>query len=73
MENTNANIIFYNNAAIGSILKVTNPSNGKTVYAIVVGKVADNETSYLVKVSSRVAKNLNANDYSRLEVCSYTN
>ena len=71
-DNNSANIAYYNNASIGSILKLTNPENGKTTYAIVVGKIPPAESSYLLKLSNKVSKNLNAKDYSNVEVVCYT-
>ena len=71
-DNNTANIAYYNNASIGSILKLTNPENGRTTYAIVVGKIPPTESSYLLKLSNKVSKNLNAKDYSNVEVVCYT-
>jgi LysM repeat protein len=72
IDNVTDNIAYYNNASIGTILKLTNPDNGKTSYAIVVGKVPSTESSYLVKVSGKVAKALSTKDYSSIEVVCYT-
>jgi LysM repeat protein len=73
VDNNNANIAYYNNAGIGTILKLTNPGNGKTTYAIVVGKVPQTEeNSFLLKLSGKVAKNLNAKDYTSIEVVFYS-
>ena len=73
LDNNNANIAYYNNAGIGTILKLTNPGNGKTTYAIVVGKVPQTEeNSFLLKLSGKVAKNLNAKDYTSVEVVCYS-
>lgn len=73
VDNNNTNIAYYNNASVGTILKLTNNDNGKTTYAIVVGKVAPaEENSYLLKLSGRVGKSLGAKDYSSVEVVCYT-
>ena len=72
MDNVTDNIVYYNNASIGTILKLSNPDNGKTSYAIVVGKVPVAESSYLIKASGKVAKALNSKDYSSIEVVCYT-
>jgi LysM repeat protein len=72
-DNNTTNIAYYNNAAIGTILKLTNTDNGKTTYAIVVGKVAAaEENSYLMKLSGKVSRNLAAKDYSSIEIVCYT-
>jgi LysM repeat protein len=72
-DNTSANTAFYNNAPIGTILKLTNADNGKSTYAIVVGKIPQaEENSYLMKLSSKVARNLSAKDYSSIEIVCYT-
>jgi LysM repeat protein len=72
-DNNTTNIAYYNNAAVGTILKLTNTDNGKTTYAIVVGKVAQaEENSYLMKLSGRVGRNLAAKDYSSIEIVCYS-
>jgi hypothetical protein len=72
-DNTTANTAYYNNAPIGTIIKLTNADNGKCTYAIVVGKVPPaEENSYLLKLSGKVARNLAAKDYSSLEIVCYT-
>ena len=72
-DNTSANTAFYNNAPIGTILKLTNADNGKSTYAIVVGKIPQaEENSYLMKLSNKVARNLSAKDYSSIEIVCYT-
>lgn len=72
-DNNSANTAYYNNAPIGTILKLTNADNGKTTYAIVVGKIpAAEENSYLLKLSGKVARNLAAKDYSSIQILCYT-
>ena len=72
-DNNTANTAYYNNAPIGTILKLTNADNGKATYAIVVGKIpAAEENSYLLKLSGKVARNLAAKDYSSIEIVCYT-
>ena len=72
-DNTTANTAYYNNAPIGTIIKLTNADNGKSTYAIVVGKIPPaEENSYTMKLSGKVARNLAAKDYSSIEVVCYT-
>jgi hypothetical protein len=72
-DNNTANTAYYNAAPIGTILKLTNADNGKSTYAIVVGKIPPaEENSYLLKLSGKVARNLAAKDYSSVEVVCYT-
>ncbi len=72
-DNNTANTAYYNNAPIGTILKLTNADNGKSTYAIVVGKIPPaEENSYLMKLSGKVARNLIAKDYSSIEIVCYT-
>jgi|GEM_PF-2259377 len=72
-DNASANTAYYNNAPIGTILKLTNADNGKSTYAIVVGKIPQaEENSYLMKLSNKVARNLSAKDYSSIEIVCYT-
>ena len=71
-DNNAAHICYYNNASVGSVLRLTNPDNGKTAYAIVVGKIpAAENNAFLVKVSDKVARNLSVKDYNSIEVISY--
>jgi hypothetical protein len=71
-DNTTANTAYYNNAPIGTILKLVNSENGKSTFAIVVGKIPEEESnSYLLKLSSKVARNLAVKDYNSVEVVSY--
>jgi hypothetical protein len=73
IDNTTANTAYYNNAPIGTILKLTNADNGKSTYAIVVGKIPSaEENSYLMKLSGKVARSLSAKDYSSIEIVCYT-
>jgi peptidoglycan endopeptidase LytF len=72
-DNNTANTAYYNNAPIGTILKLTNADNGKSTYAIVVGKIPPTEeNSYLMKLSGKVARNLAAKDYTSIEIVCYT-
>ena len=72
-DNNTANTAYYNNAPIGTILKLTNADNGKSTYAIVVGKIpAAEQNSYLMKLSGKVARNLSAKDYTSIEIVCYT-
>ena len=72
-DNNTANTAYYNSAPIGTILKLTNADNGKSTYAIVVGKIPPaEENSYLMKLSGKVARNLSAKDYSSIEIVCYT-
>jgi LysM repeat protein len=72
-DNNTANTAYYNNAPIGTILKLTNADNGKSTYAIVVGKIpAAEQNSYLMKLSGKVARNLAAKDYTSIEIVCYT-
>ncbi|MCW3125155.1 MAG: peptidoglycan-binding protein, partial [Bacteroidetes bacterium] len=72
-NNNTDHVVYYNNASVGTILRLTNTDNGKTTYAIVVGKVppAENNT-YLVKLSEKVARNLSIKDYTSVEVVCYS-
>jgi LysM repeat protein len=72
-DNNTANTAYYNNAPIGTIIKLTNADNGKSTYAIVVGKIPPaEENSFTMKLSGKVARNLAAKDYSSIEVVCYT-
>jgi hypothetical protein len=72
-ENNNAPIAYYNNAPAGTILKLNNPDNGKSTYAIVIGKVPPEDSqSYLVIVNEKTARNLSIKDYSSIELICYT-
>ncbi|MBS1622796.1 MAG: LysM peptidoglycan-binding domain-containing protein [Bacteroidetes bacterium] len=72
-DNNQAYIAYYNNAAVGTILKLTNADNGKSTYAVVVGKVPDIDTgAYMVKLSDRVARTLSLKDYNSVELVCYT-
>jgi LysM repeat protein len=71
-DNNTANTAYYNNAPIGTILKLTNGDNGKSTYAIVIGKIPPaEENSFTMKLSGKVARNLSAKDYSSIEVVCY--
>jgi hypothetical protein len=72
-DNNPACTAYYSNATVGTILKLTNPANGKTTYALVIGKVPPAESnSYLLKISDRVSRNLAIKDYASVEVVCYT-
>lgn len=70
-ENNTSNIAYYNNAPIGTILKLTNTENGKSTYAIVVGRLAQTEESCLLKLSGKVASSLSAKDNSNIQIFCY--
>lgn len=70
---THAQIAYYNNAAIGTVIKLTNPSNGKVTYAVVIGKLPPTESdSFKIKLSDRAARNIDLKDYNTVEVVCYT-
>jgi LysM repeat protein len=73
IDNNTTNTAYYNKAPIGTILKLTNTGNGKSTYAIVIGKIPQaEENSYLMKLSGKVGRNLGAKDYSSIEVVCFT-
>lgn len=65
-DNTSGNqyLAFYNDAETGSVIKVTNMMNKKTVYVKVVGKVpyADASQEVILKLSNKAARELGAID-----------
>ena len=65
-DNTSGNpyLALYNNAETGTVIKVTNMMNKKTVYVKVVGRVPANDTSreVILKLSNSVARQLGALD-----------
>ena len=65
-DNTSGNpyLALYNNAETGSVIKVTNLMNKKTVYVKVVGRVPANDASreVILKLSNKVARELGALD-----------
>jgi LysM repeat protein len=70
----NQNLAFYSNAEMGSVIRVTNLMNHKTVFVKVVGKVPpiDAGSDITVKLSSKAAKDLGALDEKFLvEVASF--
>lgn len=72
-DNNQAFIAYYNNATVGTILKLTNANNGKSTYAVVVGRVPEVDTgAYMVKLSDRVARSLSLKDYNSVELVCYT-
>ena len=71
-DNSNIPMVLYNNACTGTILLLTNPENGKTVYALVVGKIAPTESNiYLLKISDMVARKLSIKEYDSIELTGY--
>ena len=70
-DKTSSNIAYYNNAPIGTILKLTNTDNGKCTYAIVVGNMPQTEENCLVKLSGKVASSLSAKDHSNIQIFCY--
>ena len=72
-DNNQAYIAYYNNATVGTILRITNVDNGRTTYAVVVGKVPEAETgAYMVKLSDRAARAITLKDYSSVELVCFT-
>jgi len=72
----NQYLAFYNDAESGSVIKVTNMMNKKTVYVKVVGKVppADASKEIILKLSNKAAHDLGALDEKFLvEVTGCTN
>ncbi len=70
---THAQIAYYNNAIVGTVLKVTNPGNGKVTYAVVIGKMPPTDSaSYKIKISEKAARNIDLKDYNTVEVVCYT-
>lgn len=70
----NQNLAFYSNAEAGSVIRVTNLMNHKTIYVKVVGKVppVDAANEVTIKLSNKAAKDLGAIDEKFLvEVASY--
>lgn len=73
LDNNQAYIAYYNNATVGTILRITNADNGRTTYAVVVGKVPEAETgAYTVKISDRAARAISLKDYTSVELVCYT-
>jgi murein DD-endopeptidase MepM/ murein hydrolase activator NlpD len=71
----NQNLAFYNDAEIGSLIRVTNLMNQKTIFVKVVGKVppADLANEIIVKLSDKAAQDLEAKDSKFLvEIASYS-
>jgi LysM repeat protein len=71
----NANLAFYDNAEVGTVLKVTNMMNSKVVYVKVVGKVptSDSVRDVVIKLTKQAAEQLGAIDEKFLvEVASYS-
>jgi len=70
----NQNLAFYNNAESGSIIRVTNMLNQKTIFVKVLGKVPamDIQQEVMLKLSSKAAEELGAAESKFLvEVASY--
>lgn len=75
-DNTSGNpyLAFYNDAETGSVVKVVNLMNKRTVYVKVVGKlpVADASREIIIKLSQKAAKDLGAvDDKFLVEVAGY--
>lgn len=71
----NANLAFYDNAEVGSVLKVTNMMNNKVIYVKVVGKVPQTDAvrDVVIKLTKQGAEQLGAIDEKFLvEVASYS-
>jgi LysM repeat protein len=76
-DNTSGNqfLAFYNDAETGSIIRVTNLMNKKTIFVKVMGKVppADAAQEIILKLSNKAAQELGAVDEKFLvEVAAYT-
>jgi LysM repeat protein len=76
-DNTSGNqyLAFCNLAETGSVIRVTNLMNHKTVYVKVIGKVpaADASKEIMVKLSNKAAKELNVADEKFLaEIAAFT-
>ncbi len=76
MDETSGNqyLAFYNDAEVGSVIRVTNMLNQKTVFVKVIGKVPalDAQSEVMLKLSNKAAEELGANDSKFLvEVASY--
>ena len=71
-NNDRVQIAYFNNASIGTILRVVNPDNGKMIYAIVVGKIPPAiSSSYMIMLSDWAARKLSMKDYSSVELSYY--
>ena len=71
-DNNSTPMVCYNNASTGTILKLINPENGKSIYVVVVGKISPAESSsYLIKISDMVARKLSIKDYNSVELVCY--
>lgn len=76
MDETSGNqyLAFYNDAEVGSVIRVTNMLNQKTVFVKVIGKVPalDAQSEVMLKLSNKAAEELGANESKFLvEVASY--
>lgn len=72
-DNNQAYIAYYNSATVGTILRITNTDNGRTTYAVVVGKVPEAESgAYMVKLSDRAARSISLKDYTSVELVCYS-
>jgi LysM repeat protein len=70
----NQNLAFYNDAEMGSLIRVTNLLNQKTIFVKVVGKVPpiDAGNEVIVKLSNKAAQDLEVGEEKFLvEVASY--
>src|SRR5690606_330646 len=71
----NPYLAFYNDAETGSVVKVMNPMNRKTVYVKVVGRVppVDASRDIIIKLSGKAATELGAvDDRFLVEVSGYS-
>ncbi|HLP50841.1 MAG TPA: LysM peptidoglycan-binding domain-containing protein [Chitinophagales bacterium] len=71
----NQNLAFYNNAENGSVIRVTNLMNHRTIFVKVIGKVppVDAGNEITIKLSNKAAKDLGAIDEKFLvEVASFS-
>lgn len=71
----NQNLAFYNDAETGSVIRVTNLMNKRTVFVKVIGKVppADASSEITIKLSNKAAQDLGAiDDKFLVEVASFS-
>lgn len=56
--NKDKNIVLHTNARVGTVILLTNPANGKTVYVRVVGKLQTDDSGILLMISPEAAQTL---------------
>lgn len=71
-DNSTVNMAYYNNAPVGAIIKLINSDNGKSTYAIVIGKMPKaEENKCLMKLSGKTASCLSARGQSNVQIFCY--